>query len=88
MGWTRQCGRAGTKIKAPSRGNLCMSAASPVEARSVPCFSCDADIMAERLAVKMSGDAVTPSSDAAAASYCSDEDDDGDSTLAGFTASV
>jgi len=35
-------------------------------------------------------DAVTPSSaaDAADASYCSDEDDDGDSTQAGFTASV
>lgn len=54
-----------------------MSAGSPVLPRCVPCFSCDADLMAERLA-----DAVTPSSDAAAAaSYCSDEDDDGDSTL-------
>lgn len=61
-----------------------MSAGSPVKPRSVPCFSCDADLMAERLTVRMSGDAVTPSSDAAAAaaSYCSDEDDDGDSTLA------
>lgn len=64
-----------------------MSAGSPVKPRSVPCFSCDVDVMAERLAARMSGDAVTPSSDAAtaaaaAASYCSDEDDDGDSTLA------
>lgn len=58
-----------------------MSAGFPVKPRSVPCFSCDADVMAERLAARMSGDAVTPSSDAAA-SYCSDEDDDGDSTLA------
>lgn len=61
-----------------------MSAGSPVQPRCVPCFRCDADLMAESLA-----DAVTPSSDAAAdadaASYCSDEDDDGDSTLAGFT---